>query len=100
MCLYFLLQLGYGQSISTGEGQLRSKGGGRHSVLMVGSESPEEVTTLFELVRIRLLPFVSSELELGSMSETGLFFRLLAEEGLALTSSVLLLGGVLRSEEF
>lgn len=55
---------------------------------------------LLELVRMRLLPLVSSELELGSMSEAGLFLRLLADEGLALTSSVLLLGGVRRSDEF
>ncbi len=100
MCLYFLLQLGYGQSISTGEGQVRSKGGGRDSVLMMGIGSAEEVITPFEFVRIRLMPLESSELELGSMSEIGLFLRLLAEEGLAFMSSVLLLGGVLRSDEF
>lgn len=100
MCLYFLLQLGCGQSISTGEGQVRSKGGGRDSVLMMGIGSAEEVIPQFEFVRIRLLPLESSELELGSMSEAGLFLRLLAEEGLAFMSSMLLLGGVLRSEEF
>lgn len=52
-----------------------------------------------EFVRTRLLPLESSELEFSSMSERGLFFRLLAEEGLALTSSEVLLAGGRCSEE-
>lgn len=47
---------------------------------------------------MRLLPLVSSELELGSMSEAGLVLRFPAEDGLALMSSVLLFGGVRRSD--
>lgn len=47
---------------------------------------------------MRLLPLVSSELEFGSMSDTGLALRFPVEEGLALISSVLLLGGVRRSD--
>lgn len=53
-----------------------------------------------EFVRTRLLPLESSELEFNSMSERGLLFRLLAEEGLALTSSEVLLAGGRCSEEF
>lgn len=99
MCLYFLLQLGCGQSIRTGEGQLRSRGGGSGSVLIEGIGRPVgPAPPLLEFVRIRLLPLVSSELELGSMSEAGLVLRFPAEEGLALISSVLLLGGVRRSD--
>ncbi|TNN57500.1 hypothetical protein EYF80_032324 [Liparis tanakae] len=71
MCLYFLLQEGWGQSMSTGEGQARSSGGGAG-----GSQS----------VLALLAALVSSELEVGSMSEAGLFF-LLAADGLALASS-------------
>lgn len=83
MCLYFLLQLGWGQSISTGEEQVRSIcGGGRVSDFppVRGTAAP------VELVLILFKALVSSELEVGSMSETGFVF-LLAEEGLALTSS-------------
>lgn len=99
MCLYFLLQFGCGQSIRTGEGQLRSRGGASGSVLIEGIGRPVGPTPpLLEFVRMRLLPFVSSELELGSMSEVGLVFRFPAEEGLALMSSVLLFGGVRRSD--
>lgn len=53
-----------------------------------------------ELVRTRLLPLESSELEFSSMSERGLFLRLFAEEGLALTSSEALVAVGRCSEEF
>lgn len=82
----------------TGEGQVRSRGGGSGSVLMEGMGRPVPTPPLLEFVLIRLLPLVSSELELGSMSEAGLVLRFPAEEGLALMSSVLLLGGVRRSD--
>ncbi|TNN65933.1 hypothetical protein EYF80_023806 [Liparis tanakae] len=96
--LFTLLPLGCGQSIRTGEGQLRSRGGGSGSVLTEGIGRPVGPTPLLEFVRIRLLPLVSSELELGSISEAGLALRFPAEDGLALMSSVLLLGGVRRSD--
>lgn len=95
MCLYFLLQFGWGQSIRTGEGQFLSRTVG--STLVPGGGPVAEP---MEFVRTRLLPLESSELEFSSMSERGLFFRLLAEEGLALTSSEVLLAGGRCSEEF
>lgn len=69
--------------MSTGEGQVRSScGGGRGSDLPPGRGSAAPV----ELVLIRFEVLVSSELEVGSISEAGLVF-LFAEDGLALTSS-------------
>lgn len=95
MCLYFLLQFGWGQSIRTGEGQFLSRTVG--STLVPGRGPVAEP---MEFVRTRLLPLESSELEFSSMSERGLFFRLFTEEGLALTSSEVLLAGGRCSEEF
>lgn len=72
--------------MSTGEGQVRSScGGGRGSVLPPGRVEAAPV----ELVRMRLDAFVSSELEVGSISEAGFVLRF-AEDGLALASSTLL----------
>lgn len=78
-----------------GEGQLRSRTVGS-TLTAVGGTAAEPI----EFVRMRLLPLESSELELSSMSERGLLFRLVTDEGLAFTSSAVPLGGVRWSEEF
>lgn len=67
----------------TGEGQVRSScGGGSESALLPGRGVPAPV----EFVLMRFDALVSSELEVGSISEAGFVF-LLAEDGLALASS-------------
>lgn len=95
MCLYFLLQFGWGQSMRMGEGQFRSRTAGS-TLTAAGGTAAEPI----EFVRMRLLPLESSELEFSSMSERGLLFRLVTEEGLAFTSSAVPPGGVRWSEEF
>lgn len=107
MCLYFLLQLGWGQSMSIGEGQFLSKMAGSALMAVVAAAAVAAAATTrgvvvepMEFVRTRLLPLESSELEFTSMSERGLLFRLVTDEGLALTSSEVPLGGRRCSEEF
>lgn len=78
-----------------GEGQFRSRTAGS-TFTVAGGTAAEPM----EFVRMRLLPLESSELEFSSMSERGLLFRLVTEEGLAFTSSAVPLGGVRWSEEF
>lgn len=92
MCLYFLLQLGWGQSIRMGE----VHGGSRN----VGSDFPCGVDgALRDLARI-LFPFpflTSSETKLRSRSAGGLVFRLPdVREVVVLISSTVKKGGVLQ----
>lgn len=98
MCLYFLLQLGCGQSINIGEEQFLSSAAGSTLIVLNGTVKGKDPANgadedPMEFVRARLLPLESSELEVTSMSDGGLLFRLLADEGLAFISSDVLQGG-------
>lgn len=90
-----------------GEGQFLSRMVGSTLTVVVATAAAAAAAAAIgvaaepmEFVRTRLLPLESSELEFTSMSERGLLFRLVTDEGLALTSSVVPLGGRRCSEEF